>query len=159
MNAKQQLLRKAKDSDIPDLVRHIHNTIKQCYPAIYSSEVVQFFLEYHNGKVVLDKVNNETVMVLFDHGKLVGTGYLNKDEIGGVYIDPQYQRKGYGSKIVKKLLNIAKTKNIETVWLDATPIAYKFYLILGFRLIEEKTDFVGEKFSPLLYYKMQKELI
>jgi N-acetylglutamate synthase-like GNAT family acetyltransferase len=156
---KEVFTRRALSSDILQLKEIIHCTILKCYPEIYPSEVVEFFLEYHSLAEITSKVKNETVLLLCKGDKVFGTGYLNKNELGGVYIHPNYQGKAYGRIVVSELLKIAKTKNLDYVWLDSTPTAYNFYLNLGFELLEQKTDYVGKSSAALNYYEMHKKLL
>lgn len=139
------------------IVKHlIHLTIERCYPAIYPSEVVNFFLNYHTGAEIEKRMQNGLVIVFEYDRQIRGTGFLQDEEMGGVYVHPDFQRRGIGEKIVRYLTDRALEQGIERIWLDATPLAKPLYDKLGFSLISPMTQWVGK--VPLHYFKMEKRL-
>jgi GNAT superfamily N-acetyltransferase len=136
----------------------IEQTILLNYPAIYSPDVVNFFLEYHTRSNIELKSKKGDILVGCIEEKIVGVGYLIEKEIGGLYVHPDFQRKGYGEKIVLQLIDFARLKKLDYVWLHSTPTARNFYLNLGFELQEELTDLVGPRNAPLPYFLMKMEL-
>lgn len=145
-----------KHSDLAELYSLISTTIKSCYPAIYRPEVVDFFIDYHSMKEIEDRSKNATIIILRENYKLIGSGFLSGSELGGVYVHPDCQGKGYGKMIVQHIIQIAKNKNIYKIHLDSTPIARKMYEKLCFRVTEEAVQMVGD--VPLDYFKMEKVL-
>jgi len=140
--------------DIPQIRDLMHLTISVCYPAIFPGEVVQFFLDYHSPEEIQRRTQNGLVVALKDVGELRGTGFLMDEEMGGVYIHPDHQRKGYGRQIVEFLLSRAQENKLERIWLDATPLAKPLYDKLGFSLISPMVQMVGD--VRLNYFKMEK---
>ena len=137
------------------LANLISYTIITCYPSVYSREVVDFFLSYHSKSELKLKVEKAEFICGFIGDDIIATGYLNNEEIGGVYVHPDFQRRGYGRIIVQELLTRARIRKLDFVWLDSTPLAYKLYLDLGFILQDELIEYVGENNIPLKYYKMK----
>lgn len=135
----------------------IAHTITTIYPAFYNNEVVDFFLEYHSKSSLSEKSEKGFLILGFYNDMLIATGYLVEKEIGGVYVHPEYQKKGYGKLIVKKLIEVAHAKHLDFLWLHSTPPAFEFYSKLGFVLDEELIDYVGNN-SPLPYYSMKLKL-
>jgi putative acetyltransferase len=88
--------------------------------------------------------------------KILGTGFLVKEEMGGVYVHPQYQRNGIGTAIIMHLHEIALKSEINRIWLDATPFAKPLYLKLGFTVTSPMTEMIEDQ--PLHYFKMGKIL-
>ena len=37
---------------------------------------------------------------LHGYGEILGTGFVVGNELGGVYVHPDYQKKGYGRQLV-----------------------------------------------------------
>lgn len=141
------------------LVELVQSTIRNCYPEVYPDEVVDFFLNYHSKKEIQKRISNKEVFLFLamQDNVLLGTGYLNKKEIGGVYIRNSKQRQGIGNLIVTKLLQLARERKLDHVWLDSTLIAKEFYLHMGFQIYEKKTDYVKNNI-PLHYYRMHMKL-
>lgn len=143
---------------LDDLIELVHHTINTCYPTIYSTEVVNYFREYHSKKEVSAKSIGGILLCAFLGKELVGTGYLYGREIGGVYVHPALQRKGIGLNLITQLINIARGNRFNCVWLDATPLAYDFYAKLGFKVLEDRIDYIGENRIPLEYRRMKLKL-
>ena len=134
----------------------MHHTISVCYPAIYPLEIVRFFLDYHSEKEILRRASSGTILVLIFDGVIRATGFLDGEELGGVYVHTEYQRRGFGTEIVNNLLRIASNGKQQYVRLDATPIAKSMYEKLGFKMVSPAVQMVGE--VPLRYFKMEKFL-
>jgi len=149
-------IRRFKREDLKATVELIHTTIKLCYPWIYPLEVIDFFLKYHSPEQILKKASEGKMFLIVDIEKIIGTGYLVGDEIGGIYILPDEQKKGYGRKMMDHLLGVAKNNGLKRIWLDATPFAKPLYDNMNFDLVKKARDLVGDK--PLDYYVMEKYL-
>src|SRR5271154_5023498 len=68
-----------------------------------------------------------------DGNHVVGCGFVDKatGEIGGIFVDPQFQRRNIGLQILSCLEAVAKEHNIRTLYLDATLNAEPFYSAAG----------------------------
>lgn len=150
------IIRKITEQDIPQIRALMHLTISACYPAIYPERVVQFFLNYHSPEEIRRRVKNGLVVALRDQDELRGTGFLMEEEMGGLYVHPDHQRKGYGRQIVEYLIKNALENKVFRIWLDATPLAKPLYDKLGFSLISPMLQMVGD--ARLEYFKMEKVL-
>jgi len=149
-------IRKIAEHEYPSIQRLIHTTVKTCYPAIYPPEVIEFFIQHHSLEEISRRAISGVVLVLVSEGFILATGFLADGELGGVYVHPDYQRQGLGTLIVKRLLEIACREKLNSIWLDATPIAKPMYDKLGFELISNMVQYVGD--VPLHYFKMEKIL-
>ena len=116
--------------------------------------VVQFFLNYHSEKEIMRRAQNGLVIVLIQQGEIRATGFLDDDELGGVYVHPGFQRKGLGTAIVKHLLLEAEKRSVKFIHLDSTPLAKPMYEKLKFDLVGPAVQMIGE--DPLHYFKMEK---
>lgn len=145
-----------KPGDLSELQKLIHTTIKKCYPVVYAPEIIDFFLNYHSKEEILTRSEKAVIMLLRIDNKMIATGFLHENEIGGVYVLPEYQGLGYGRKIVESLLEIAKENELEDIHLDSTPIARAMYEKLGFHITENAVQMVGH--VPLPYFKMKLKL-
>lgn len=134
----------------------IHYTISVCYPAIFPEEVVHFFLDYHSKKQIRHRANSGIVLVLIYEDRIRATGFLDGEELGGVYVHPDYQRMGFGTAVVEHLLTAARKKMQKYIRLDATSIAKPMYEKMDFKLVSPAVQMVGK--IPLHYFKMEKYL-
>lgn len=152
----QYSITEIKEFEIPAIRDLIHTTISLCYPSIYPAEVVEFFLSYHSLEDIDLRRRKGKVILLREDQEIRGTGFLIDNEMGGVYIHPDYQRRGYGKAIVLYLLEHAMSLKLDRIWLDATPLAKPLYDKLNFTLISPMVQMVEK--VPLEYFKMEKIL-
>lgn len=150
------IIRRIGPNDFEPVKKLIHLTIKACYPSIYPREVINFFLRYHSVKEIKRRADSGLVLVLEENNELRATGFFMEEEMGGVYVHPDFQKKGYGSAIVKKLLEYAIEKKSRYIHLDATPLAKPLYLKMGFDNVGPATQWVDD--VPLHYFRMEKYL-
>ena len=88
--------------------------------------------------------------------KIIGTIYLQGNEIGGLFIKSDYINKGIGTKLLKFIEYYAKNKGIKKVKLFSTRTAYNFYLKQGY-----KPAIIIKEDLPLTKYfnkKLEKKL-
>ena len=100
---------------------------------------------YRRGKVyVSDKGVNS--YVCYHNGNIIGTCnlfmYNGTAKIEDFAVLPTYQRKGYGTTILKSLIDIAIKENSHTIYLvtDEDDTAKDMYGKIGFKKVGERTD-------------------
>lgn len=144
-------------AEMADAIHHIlHTTIKTVYPQYYPQEVADFFCRHHSREHILEGIASGNMRVLTDRGIIVGTGCYDGNHITGVYVLPDYQKRGCGSKIMD-CLEAEISKNDDTVCLDASLSAvclyeHRGYKTVGHGIYELKND------VKLVYEIMEKNL-
>ncbi|WP_051960022.1 GNAT family N-acetyltransferase [Sphingobacterium sp. ML3W] len=74
-------------------------------------------------------------------------------EVARLFVDPDYRRTGLGSLLFEQLMQIAKQKQIERLYLHTHPFltgAYEFWLKQGFRLL----DYCDESGFPTMHMEL-----
>lgn len=99
------------------------------------------------------------ILVKDEKGKSVATGRLqfNSDDeaqIRSMAVIDEFQGDGIGSLIIKHLEQIAYSRKIKTIVLDARENAVKFYLRNNYHLVEPSYTLFG----MIRHFKMQKDL-
>jgi len=149
--------RKFKLSDL-DIVRDlIHNTIDVCYSDVYNTEAVKYFKDYHNGKNILKDAKEGYTIILLSNNQIIATGTIIDAYVTRVFVGPEFQKRGFGKLIMRKLEEKARSTGIGVVKLSASLPAKKFYDSLGYKTIK-KTFVKVENGKKLDYYKMEKSL-
>lgn len=136
-----------------DIVQH---TIKTIYPNYYPSEVVRFFTELHSKDAIAKDIENGDVSVLKIDEKMVATGCFVGNHITRVYVLPEYQKKGYGTFIMKNIESRISEK-FDTAYLDASLPAAVLYEKLGFTTVRHERYPVGNGVI-LAYEVMAKDV-
>ena len=105
----------------------IHKTIEEIYQKYYPREAVDFFHNHHSKDNMENQLPNEYVLVIFENDVIIGTGTLSGNEIKRFFILPEYQGKGYGKILLKKLEKNINSEKYDKLILDASLGAVKFY--------------------------------
>ena len=80
-------------------------------------------------------IKNESVYVILENNKIIGTGTIKENHITRVYVLPEFQGKGFGTFIMKKLEEKIG-KQYDKAELDASLPACKLYYNLGYKTID-----------------------
>ncbi|MEY8433994.1 GNAT family N-acetyltransferase [Lachnospiraceae bacterium 48-42] len=146
----------AKTEDLQTVYDVVQHTIKTVYPKYYPIEVVDFFCEHHSMEAIAKDIENGYVSVLKIDENIVATGCFADDHITRVYVLPEFQKKGYGTFIMKTIEAQIGEKH-DKVYLDASLPAAALYEKLGFSTTRHERYLV-ENGVILAYEIMEKEL-
>ena len=144
-----------KQAECPVKVAEIvEKTIRAVYPHYYPSGAVQFFLDLHNEQRIREAFAREDIYFAAVQGEIVGTGSIRGNEICRLFILPEYQAKGYGSRLMD-LLEDMVFQQYQAVHIDASFPAESMYLKRGYRIkTYEKIETGGGDY--LCYHTMEK---
>lgn len=72
-------------------------------------------------------------------GAVVGMGFLDQTtgEVNAIFVHPEYQRRGIGTKILLELEQIARNSGLECLRLSATLNSVPFYKAAGYAELAE----------------------
>lgn len=146
----------AKIEDLQAVYDVVQHTIKTIYPKYYPAEVVDFFCEHHNSDAIAKDIENGYVSVLKIDENIVATGCFVDNHITRVYVLPEYQKKGYGTFILKNI-EASISEKYDKAYLDASLPAAVLYENLGFLTIKHER-YPVENGVILAYEVMEKEL-
>lgn len=148
-------IRDFKTFDLDAVKSLIYRTIDACYCNVYPKEAVAFFNDHHRDNNILKDAQEGHTIVLEIGNQIIGTGTIMGDEIKRVFVDPAFQKRGYGKVIMRHLEAKASANEISIIKLDSSLPAKKFYDSLGYITLE-KTFKQVENGKKLDYYKMEK---
>lgn len=132
----------------------VEKTIKTIYPHYYPAGAVQFFLDLHCKDRIEEAMSSEEIYFVMVQGKRIGTGSIRKNEICRLFILPEYQEKGYGSRLMD-LLEAWIFESYLKVHADASFPAESMYLKRGYQIVfYEKME--AENGDFLCYHTMEK---
>lgn len=106
-------------------------------------------LETFNSFIYADELMNElTVYGAFDGEKLIGVlGIKNeRKHISLFFINPEYHRKGIGSKLFDFVL---QNQPMQELTVNSSSYAVSFYQSIGFEKVSEKQETNGLKYTPM----------
>ncbi|MCA9889024.1 MAG: GNAT family N-acetyltransferase [Anaerolineae bacterium] len=117
-------------ADAPHCVEIIH----ACVPSMngLNAAAVRFVLDESTPEDVISDVNEGLAYVDILDDQVVGLGMLVEGEIKRMYVDPAYQGRGIGSRIMSALLDAAREQGLRHVRVEASLNGISFYERQGF---------------------------
>lgn len=152
------IIRNFKKHDLIPVQELIYKTIDACYTNIYPSLAVKFFKDFHSKEKINERNENGQTVVVEQRGKILATGSIVAGEIYAVFVDPDFQRRGYGKSLMLELENRAKTMLLKDIELSVSLPSRIFYEKLDYRLTDECSIAVGGG-QQLKFWKATKQLI
>lgn len=132
----------------------VEKTIRVVYLHYYPSGAVWFFLDLHNEQRIREAFAREDIYFAAVQGEIVGTGSIRGNEICRLFILPEYQAKGYRSRLMDFLEDMV-FQQYQAVHIDASFPAESMYLKRGYRIkTYEKIKTGGGDY--LCYHTMEK---
>lgn len=125
----------ANNQDMELIYELVQETIKAVYPKYYLKEIVEMFCEYHSRENVLKDIEDLNTYILLENNEIIGTGTKKANHITRVYVLPEFQKKGYGTFIMKQLEAIIKER-YDYSNIDASLPACNLYAHLGYQTID-----------------------
>jgi len=129
--------------------------LKLNVPEYFAESEIDDLDEYLEHKI-------ERYFVVEIENRIIGAGGINFDDnnktgkISWDFIDPGFQGKGVGQKLLKYRIDVLKSmENIERITVRTSQLAYKFYEKNGFFLKDIIKDYWAQGFD---LYDMKYEL-
>ncbi|MFQ6084105.1 MAG: GNAT family N-acetyltransferase [Candidatus Aminicenantia bacterium] len=72
------------------------------------------------------------IVVYEENGRIISMGGLDKNEIRGMFVDPEYQGRGIGRAIIQYLEALIPRDKYSYIFLNSTRIAEQFYVRMGY---------------------------
>ena len=101
--------------------------------------------EKYSSKSIAEFLDNNNYQVLANDACLGIIKFVKPEaEIITIAVDPQFRNKRYGSKLLKKLISIAKKEKINEIFLEVSinnSVAKKLYQNAGVRQIGQRKNY------------------
>ncbi|MGN0502499.1 MAG: GNAT family N-acetyltransferase, partial [Ruminococcus sp.] len=81
----------------------VQHTKAEIYPDYYTKAVVDFFGRLHSIDNIVKDIEAGRISVLIKDGEIIGTGSHTDNHITRVYVLPEFQGQGFGSRIMDEL--------------------------------------------------------
>jgi len=148
-------IKQFRQKDLEPVKELVHRTIDICYSAAYPAEAIQYFKKFHSEENIMeDAINGYTVIMGLD-GNIIGTGTIIDSHIKRVFVEPKFQKQGFGKMIMGHLEEKARDCGIKTIQLDSSNVSKKFYEDIGYITVKD-TFITLENNQRLDYYEMEK---
>ncbi|WP_297566818.1 GNAT family N-acetyltransferase [uncultured Faecalibaculum sp.] len=149
-------IRKA-DMDMADEIRRVLQiTIQTVYPRYYPKEVVDFFCRHHSLEHVLNCIQTGNMRVVMEGERILGVGALDGNHITGLYVLPECQGTGCGTRLMealeKEISRICRTAVLEASLPGMMLYEHRGYRTIGHGMLNLEHEIC------LVYEIMEKEL-
>lgn len=154
-------IRKFRDSDVKEIVTLFYETVHKINAADYSEEQLDAWapLEEQAEKALVwqESLKQNVTYIAEMDGRIVGfsdmteAGYLNR-----LYVHKNHQRQGIASRLVDKIEQEAKKRQLPEIYTEASLTAKPFFEKRGYLVIQKQT--VERHGLSLVNYRMLKKL-
>lgn len=147
--------RKAMPDEADRVCYVVQHTKAVIYPDYYTQAVVDFFGKLHSIENIINDIERNRIDVLVKDGKIIGTGSHTENHITRVYVLPEFQGQGYGSRIMDELEKEIFA-DYDYCELDASLSACVFYENRGYITVRHVKYDIGDG-KCMIYEIMRKE--
>jgi putative acetyltransferase len=124
------MIRKYNENEIPKLVEIWEAAALIAHPFLNIE-----FHEMVKGAMKDMYLPNSDTWVYEENGNIIGFISMMKNEIGGLFVDPNQQSKGTGTSLVNHMKQFHNTLEVEVF--EENKIGKPFYEKYGFKVIKE----------------------
>ncbi len=149
-----------KDSEIQEVSDLIAKTAKECFVTYYPQDEIDKVVKSLDYEGVKRRASWTHFYVIKENKKIVACGAIGpywdsetESSLFTIFVDPDYQGKGYGRKIIETLENDEYFLRAKRIEIPAGLVAIPFYKKMGYEYKDNKMifndgHFALEKFNP-----------
>lgn len=137
-------IRKAKKSDFIE----IKKIIEKCTEVMgkkWDEKTLKKLKRRYTLKGIKKLSKSSDLFVFEKNKKIIASGRLDKNLIATLYVNPKYQLKGIGTKIIRYLELLAKKRGKRKTKVNAIKTAIGFYKKMGYKIKNKKKGLMIKK--------------
>ncbi len=143
-------IRLFKNKDAEELSKLIRHTVKESNSEDYSEKAITVLIEHFSSENLIKSARKKDILVAVENKKIIGTISLDDNRISAMFVMPNYQGRGIGRKLIKRLERHAKQKELALLRVRSSLTAFEFYKKMGYT----KTRKASNKFiGPIIWLK------
>jgi GNAT superfamily N-acetyltransferase len=116
------------------VLRAVRETNARDYPASVIDRLASTLPE-----AVASKLKEQHAYVAVLDGQIVGTARLNGHTISSVFVHPDYQERGIGTKLMDVIESVADVRPGSVLTLQSSITAQAFYANRGYKIVRESS--------------------
>lgn len=150
-------IRKFKAEDAAEVARLHRGTIRHINKRDYTPRQITVWSGKVSAKRLRESMSRINRFVAIEGKKIVGFGdYSPGKGLAGLYVHKDFQRKGIGKRLLKKLEKEAFRDGLKEIYISATITSKDFYKSNGYKVIRKGHYTIGDQ--KYLIYCMKKKL-
>ena len=115
-------------------IRALRETNARDYPAVVIARLVAGF----SPQRITTFIASRPFYVAIAHDTIVGTANLDGVAARALFVDPDHQGKGIGSRLMAVIEDLARARSVATLHVQSSITAESFYRKLGYVAVGEK---------------------
>ena len=125
---------KFKDSDSKQASKCISLALRLVNSKFYPKRSIDYLIKQNTPAMLKQKAKHHNIIVAKIGGKIVGTISLTKDGwIASMFVSPDYQNLGIGTKLIRKVESIAKKKGFNAIRTHCSINSIGFYKLFSLK--------------------------
>ena len=150
-------LRPGRPTDAPRLHElHTVSVRTLCAPS-YPPEIIDGWLKDRHPDGYLPGIESGALFVAEANAAIVGFGEAAAGVIFALYVDPAVARRGIGSTLLRRALELARRNHAGAINVEATLNAGRFYEKHGFRELDRCTTRRGRTDVPIIWMELRSD--
>ena len=132
-------IRLFQQGDAIEVASLVARTLKESNSQDYSAEYIEDTIASHSAKVLIERAKEGHMYVVCDKGRIVGCGAIagywgsqTESILLTIFVLPEYQGKGIGSKIIHTLEQDEYFLRAKRIEIPASITAVEFYRKMGY---------------------------
>jgi len=126
-------IRLASIENIPAISALISLSIRTINASEHSADQMAIILRLHDEAHLAGYFDRRQVFVLYEHDQLIGTVALEDATLHTLFVDPPFAKQGHGKALVHHIVELARSRGLETLKVSSSMTAVAFYEKLGFQ--------------------------
>ncbi|WP_421709581.1 GNAT family N-acetyltransferase [Algihabitans sp.] len=141
-------IRLATKDDATAISSVVCNTLRRSNAQDYSETVIDRLLNNFTPQCIAEMMSRRTVFVAISNDEVIGTAALEQSTVKTVFVAPEHQRKGIGSRLMKAVEASARSAGLGSLTIASSLTAERFYTTLGYKSLKHK--FFGNEETVLM---------
>ncbi|MBV8764429.1 MAG: GNAT family N-acetyltransferase [Hyphomicrobiales bacterium] len=125
-------IRKARPDEACSISRLIVRTVTETNSRDYAPAAIEGLVAEVTAHKVARRMEERLVYVALVSGKLIGTASLSPERVNSVFVDPSYQGRGIGTKLMAFIEKMALRQRRSSLTLFSSLTAVSFYRARGY---------------------------
>ncbi|MFX0204936.1 MAG: GNAT family N-acetyltransferase [Candidatus Hodarchaeota archaeon] len=131
------IIRPFQPEDAVTVSNLVRKVVKESLSRDYPEATIQLLYIEYRPEYFTEPIHEQTIFLAEEDDKIVGTAAIHNNLIMDLFVDPEYEGQGIGSKLIAHLEQLASLQGHTTTQISANPYAIDFYEKLGYEKVEE----------------------
>lgn len=130
-------IRPAREDDAADISAVILRALRETNAKDYTAEIIARIERSFSPDAVRQLIAQRTVFVASIGRRVVGTASLDGNVVRTVFVAPDVQARGIGTRLMAEIERTARERNILSLTVPSSVTAETFYAKLGFDAVRD----------------------